>query len=212
MLIDNFDKLRKIVKFKEGYFHLLYIIQRDKDHIDDGVYILYENMPSHTIRYWPITSMEDLDKIESDVKRICKETESRVYFVLNLTDTDDFNKCIKDNIKNVYDSKIVNKYTPSNVLYYYVGRDSDLDINEYRHLDLDDDLGSDEYVKLYTDILHEINPDIKIIDVFPTKTGKHLISTAFDETTYYEYTLDKIGIAPRVFKHCGVLVYLNLTD
>lgn len=87
-----------------------------------------------------------------------------------------------------------------------------LDIVNYCHLDLDGDLSSEENTNLYIDILREMKPDIKIIDIFPTKTGSHLITTAFDLQEYYKYLYERINRYPRAFIYTGVMIYLNLSD
>lgn len=213
MQVDNFDRLRNIVEFKEGYFHLLYIIQRDKDHKDDGVYINYDLYTAHTIKYWPVTSMEDLNKIEPEVKQICKDTESRAYFILNLIHIIEFNDYCRKYIMKLHEKYGVNIYTPGNILYMVKGKkEPNSDIIKYCHLDLDNDLSSEENVKRYIDLLHEFNPDIKIIDNFPTKTGSHLITSAYDLNTYYEYAIEHIQRVPRSFKYVGVLIYLNISE
>lgn len=215
MEIDNFDKLRNIVTFKEGYFHLLYIIQRDKDHIHDGLYIDYNTYGSHGIKYWYITSMEDLNKVEPLVKLICKDTKSRAYFILNLINILDFNKELNNHIKNLYEIRHVNKCDINDIIHHTYSRGKEknkLDIVNYCHLDLDGDLSSEENTNLYIDILREMKPDIKIINIFPTKTGSHLITTAFDLQEYYKYLYDRINRFPRAFIYVGVMIYLNLND
>ena len=75
-MIDNFDQIRKILKFEDDYFYFIQIIQRKKEHPELG-------SNNRIIRSYMISSEEKFDKNIMEIIHMCGAFNARAYIHLN---------------------------------------------------------------------------------------------------------------------------------
>lgn len=207
MEIDNFKQVRKYLEYNEGYVYMLFILRRGKDHQNDDSWVKYEPRVSHFMKYFLIESAEDLDKIENEVKLICKDTQSRANLCLNAINKADLENDIKTYISEHPDAFMTNR-----VFFDIAQEPHKSDIFKYQYLDLDEEFSSDENIEKYSKILTErCGTDVKILDIVPTPSGKHLLVSPFDKDAYYNYVFSLDNNVP-VVKYGCIFLYSNLND
>lgn len=81
MTVDNFDIIKKLLKFEDkDDFYFLQIIQRKKDGND----VPSANNGYRTIKTYYIRSLEDFDKRKPAIIQLCEQNNARAYFNLNV--------------------------------------------------------------------------------------------------------------------------------
>lgn len=81
MMVDNFDKIEKMLSFHPGQFYFLQVIRRKKDQIDK------ENYKSVTVlKTFYIETLEDYLKFKPIIKDICAANNARAYIHLGRRD------------------------------------------------------------------------------------------------------------------------------
>lgn len=81
MTIDNFDIIKKLLKFEDkDDFYFLQIIQRKKDGND----VPSANNGYRTIKTYYIRSLEDFDRRKPAIIQLCEQNNARAYFNLNV--------------------------------------------------------------------------------------------------------------------------------
>lgn len=81
MTVDNFDIIKKLLKFEDkDDFYFLQIIQRKKDGND----VPSANNGYRTIKTYYIRSLEDFDKRKLAIIQLCEQNNARAYFNLNV--------------------------------------------------------------------------------------------------------------------------------
>ena len=77
-IIDNFNLLKEMMRFNnEDEFYFVQILIRGKDgHNEPGV---NGNNKNRLIKFYTVKSIEHLNKLESEIKAICKVTNGRAY-------------------------------------------------------------------------------------------------------------------------------------
>lgn len=82
-IIDNFDKIRELLKFdSKDDFYFLQIIQRKKD----GNEVPSANNGYRTIKTYYIRSLEDFDIRKPAIVQLCEQNNARAYINLNVRD------------------------------------------------------------------------------------------------------------------------------
>ena len=81
MTVDNFDIIRRLLKFDDkDDFYFLQIIQRKKD----GNIVPSANNGYRTIKTYYIRSLEDFDKRKEAIIQLCEQNNARAYINLNV--------------------------------------------------------------------------------------------------------------------------------
>ena len=81
MTVDNFDIIRRLLKFDDkDDFYFLQIIQRKKD----GNIVPSANNGYRTIKTYYIRSLEDFDRRKEAVIQLCEQNNARAYINLNV--------------------------------------------------------------------------------------------------------------------------------
>ena len=81
MIIDNFDIIRRLLKFDDkDDFYFLQIIQRKKDGND----VPSANNSYRTIKTYYIRSVEDFDRRKPAIIQLCEQNNARAYINLNV--------------------------------------------------------------------------------------------------------------------------------
>jgi len=78
-IINNRSEIEKILEFTEGTFYFISVIQSRKENPTLRV-------GSHIIKNYYINSLADLDKYWNEITLLAKQTNSRVYFLINRRD------------------------------------------------------------------------------------------------------------------------------
>ena len=81
MVVDNFDIIRRLLKFDDkDDFYFLQIIQRKKD----GNQVPSANNGYRTIKTYYIRSIEDFDRRKAAIIQLCEQNNARAYINLNV--------------------------------------------------------------------------------------------------------------------------------
>lgn len=184
-MIDNFELIKSLLNFPNDdiYYHLQ-ILRRGKDHPE---------LPAanRVIKAYFICSLEGLDYVEDEIKKLCKFFEARAY--INLTP-----KSIKKTTllqikylaQRVYEGDFKKIWKSWNTCAGEIkGEESrwvvDVDNCDFRK-GLDE---IEDFINYKCDPkLDPINVffDTKIIADIPTKSGYHLITTSFNLQQFKE--------------------------
>lgn len=181
-MVDNFKLIRDYLKFEsEDDFYFLQILKRKKDGPGpNGIQVTGANSKSRVIKTYCISSVEYLDKIESEVKHLCDYFNARAMIILSrrsyketaLLEMAQISSMIMfgqyKNVKSSYNSACAKSKS----------------LDKYFLIDIDaEDLEHKEFIKNY--IQNEARNDNvehgqRILLELPTKHGFHLITTPFD--------------------------------
>jgi len=182
-MTDNFELFKEFINDFGGLpetnekgnldkYYVIELMRRGKDNPD---------MPAanyHFKNYY-IYSMHDIDKYENEIKEVCTLLRLRAYCSVNYklmsqvaldTLAESARRVAAHDYKKFY-----------NIFESCSGKFSDKS-NRLWIIDIDDDLSKDEvYLSSLRDFLNELHPEgEKVVKVFPTKTGLHLITTPFN--------------------------------
>ena len=75
-MVNNFQRIKQLLEFKEGEFYFLQILKRKKENPE-------QTGNSKVIKTYYINSMDYLDSIEEEVIDLCKFFNARAYIGLN---------------------------------------------------------------------------------------------------------------------------------
>lgn len=198
-MVDNFDIARQWMKFdSDDEFFFIQVLIRGKDgHSANG------NNANRTIKYYTVRSLDEFNKIEPEIKILCKEFGARAYIHYSkrsfkqvgremLRDITD--KLLSENWQGMKSSfqHCCGKCVPKKHKTYLV--DIDYDSDEYRTH------GNDliELCKNYINVECENCSDMdKIITTVPTNNGIHLICKPFSINRFCnEFCVDVKQNAP----------------
>lgn len=198
-MVDNFDIVRQWMKFdSDDEFFFIQVLIRDKDgHSANG------NNSNRTIKYYTVRSLDEFNKIEPEIKILCKEFGVRAYIHYSkrsfkqvgremLRDITD--KLLSENWQDMKSSfqHCCSKCVPKKYKTYLV--DIDYDSDEYRTH------GNNliELCKNYINVECENCSDMdKIITSVPTNNGVHLICKPFNINRFCnEFCVDVKQNAP----------------
>ena len=81
MIIDNFERIKKLINCKEGEFYLLQIIHRSKDGLTkfDGD-VEKSHFSNKTLKSYYISNSEYLDKKKAEIVEICPRIIKMTHF------------------------------------------------------------------------------------------------------------------------------------
>lgn len=180
MAVDNFALIRPLLKFEEGNFYFMQVIQRKKDHKEENKR-LGRNNNARLVKAYYVNSFEKYDEYKDEMIALAKLFNARVGINLNprneeicaLEMLEQLASCIKS--KNFHLAKLYNSVCGASL-----GTDKlwlvDLDTKE------------PDLIKEVIDFLVVIEPVgvDKLIAQIPTKNGVHLITRAFNTKAFAE--------------------------
>jgi hypothetical protein len=179
-MVDNFDLIKSLLKFEEGNFYFIQVIQRKKDHKEENKR-LGRNNNARLVKAYYIDSFEKYEEYKDEMIALAKLFNARVGINLNprneevcaLEMLEQLASCIKS--KNFHLAKLYNSVCGASL-----GTDKtwvvDIDTK-----DLDK-------IAEVIDIICELDPKgrEKLIATIPTKSGFHLITRAFNSKVFAE--------------------------
>lgn len=175
-MINNFEQIKRILKFEDDEFYHIQIIKRRKDTGN-------ENMKSGQlhIKTYTVSSINYLNSKEEEIIDICLKNNARAYINLNVkTNKQVAYKMLQQlsnlitsenyNCSNLYNSCISKCKSSRNKSVWIIDIDED-DIKEL----------SVEKLQLLEATIQQSKPDgNKFIDRIETKNGVHILTTVFD--------------------------------
>ena len=180
MAVDNFALIRSLLKFEEGNFYFMQVIQRKKDHKEENKR-LGRNNNARLVKAYYVNSFEKYDEYKDEMIALAKLFNARVGINLNprneemcaLEMLEQLASCIKS--KNYHLAKLYNSVCGASL-----GTDKTWII--------DIDTKEPDLVKEVVDFLAVIEPIgvDKLIAQVPTKNGVHLITKAFNSKIFGE--------------------------
>lgn len=178
MNINNIEKAKKFLDFNNR-FYTLELIGRSKDNN-------YDDLDVISI---PIFEINEYDQISNLLASYCNKLNTRLYLSLNgITYKDSLQKTQR--LLNHTQSTDLDKCRMLGNYYKY-------DTENYRYVLIDVDDMSE-----YDSILQKLKEKgIQPVDIFDSKTGKHIIIKSEDST--------KIDLLKYYHNACRVLLYYN---
>lgn len=212
MIVDNFDKIRNFLTFKEGNddaFYLIQIMQRSKDFPEGEVH------GTKVIRSYYVSNLEYYNSHIEEIKKMCVVFHARAYIRLNPSSWKAC--CIKSlgeianlieneqyrNIRSVLDG-LAGKYHPTGYDKKWI-------------IDVDEHADEPKYIQAIIDAVNECEPhkeETKIIDTIPTRSGMHILTEPFNiaqfRKTYPEHMLDVHKDNPTLLYYNDQLIFLDI--
>jgi len=175
-MINNFEQIRKILKFEDDYFYFIQIIQRKKEHPELG-------SNNRIIRSYMISSEEKFDKNISEFVYMCDIFKARAYIHLNRRK---FSKialeCLRHNAELIANGQYEGIKSS---LETVIGRNNG-ESKENRTFILDCDGMNTPSPMMMAMIDHKLLPnEPKCLHIIPTKNGCHLITKPFDTQAFH---------------------------
>ena len=189
-MVDNFNIVRRWMKFdSDDEFFFIQVLIRSKDG-----HLTNENNTNRTIKYYTIRSLDEFNKIEPEIKTLCKEFGARAYIHYSKRS---FRQVGREMIRDITDKLLSENWqgmkssfqhccgmcVPKKYKTYLV--DIDYDSDEYR-------THGDNLINLCKDYINtecENFADVdKIIDMIPTNSGCHLICKPFNVSKFKDWT------------------------
>lgn len=182
-LVDNFAEFRKHLDFsKENTFYFCQLIQRSKD----SNIVTSSNNRYRRVKSFYISSVEEYDRFEEEIKEFCKNNNARAYIRLSpisfyevaLNTAIEYMRRIKEcqtfKSYNIYDSCCETTKTCGEKVWM-----------------IDCDYGEPENLVSHAFILKELG--IEVLYQLPTKSGIHYIIKPFDRRKWSEELDQTIG-------------------
>ena len=182
-LVDNFAEFRKHLDFsKENTFYFCQLIQRSKD----SNIVTSSNNRYRRVKSFYISSVEEYDRFEEEIKEFCKNNNARAYIRLSpisfyevaLNTAIEYMRRIKEcqtfKSCNIYDSCCETTKTCGEKVWM-----------------IDCDYGEPENLVSHAFILKELG--IEVLYQLPTKSGIHYIIKPFDRRKWSEELDQTIG-------------------
>ena len=206
MIVNNISKISSLLKFKEGIFYYVQVIQRRKDHPDQPV--------SDIKRYQTfVTSQKDFEYHLPRIKTVCDIYEARAYISLIPRSLEKLTKqCALEYVKRINIGKYDRAWDIPNRLALSDDIRAKGVFPKPRWIfDVDDLSGYQEII----DKLEEVK--IPIVSELETVSGKHIIVEAFNPKLLQEYKFKEDykfpGGAVATFRpDCNTVLYANIPE
>lgn len=204
MILDNIDKIKSLLKWPDGVFYFVQVIQRKKENPDLPV--------SDMKRYQCfITSIKDLDTHLPRIKKVCCDYNARAYISILPRSLEKLAKqCLLEYAQRV-NKALYNRVwdIPNRVALSEDIRMSDKKSKPLRMFDVD----KKDDVQTIKDFVSEIG--IKVVETIPTINGAHIFVEAFNpsllnglETRQEDYILPS-GESFTYRPDCNTILYAS---
>lgn len=186
---------------KVDAFYNVVLIGRKKDN----------SLVNGKVKSYTINTIYDLDAYQQEIITICDALKVRAYISVNYKS----HKQVTLNAMVEYANDIAqDRFNSSRGIYdsavaKFVDREKQLWIID---VDKDDsyDKSVDELTDLYIKTIESCKPHKKIVTVFPTKSGTHIITHPFDSSDFYLKIGDLVKLGSNLIKKNDVtLLYEN---
>lgn len=198
MSLDNLETILPLLKFEEGYFYSLQIIQRRKENpaMLKG---------SYTVKTYYIESKEQLQKSYYEIKTLCHLFNARAYINVNRGNYQkaavDMLYKISDSIRSkVQDWSFIKSMMESEGFLSSDKREGVLWIID---VDCKDEIFISDLVNAITECQAIVTEKILI----PTINGYHIITTPFN--SYMFKSIRKVYATIDIHKNNSTLLYYN---
>ena len=178
-MVDNFELIKPLLKFPDAdtYYHLQ-ILRRGKDHPE---------LPAanRMIKAYFICSLEGLDYVEDEVKKLCEFFGARAYINLapkSIKKTTMLQ--IKYLAQRAYEGDFKKIWKSWNTCAGEIKGEEPrwvVDIDTYM-----DYYESEAFMDFINNYIEPFNGDVKCLEWIPTKNGYHLITTPFNLQQFKE--------------------------
>lgn len=202
MKVDNFDLIKKHINTSEdgSEFYMLQIMRRAKDQVG------YDGKRKQTvIKSYFISSPEYLDSKRDEIVGLCEMFNARAYINLNKKSY----KQVSLKALEILAGKIAHEeYNIKTLFESAAGQTGACDGNKSWLVDID--TKDMDVVEKWKSIINDAAPvGDKIIDIFPTLHGYHLISKPFNKQVLcFGSQLEQID----VHNNNPTILYVNLKD
>lgn len=182
MAVDNFELVKPLLRFRsDDDFFFLQIIQRKKDH--PGGNVNGTNNNNRSIKSYYVRSLDYLDFIEPEVKKLAEVFQARVGIDLNRRTYSSLGfkmiKKVVSHIENGQENKIYKAYQS------VCGKHADENRRKWI-LDIDENPFT-EHSQLRS-MLKKIQPvGDKFIEEIPSLNGTHIITSPFNVKEFNEW-------------------------
>jgi hypothetical protein len=178
-MIDNFEKIKELLKFGEDTYYFIQIIQRKKDHGGKGL----------DLRRWSkfLVRLDELDLLKNDIQELCQVYGGRAYIELNPRSLKKFTVCMmRKYLDRIYYQDYSNVYSIQNQVALSEDTIKTKGIIEKRRWMLDVDRKEDivrveEWIK---------EKGIVVDGCIPTISGQHFIIQAGDLGLEFDKDID----------------------
>lgn len=201
-MIDNFEKVRNLLKFPNPTsFYFLEIIKRRKENPE---------MTKHAsiIKDFYIYSLDEFDKLEGKIKELCDRENARAYFRLNLRDS---KKIAFLYLKRLSELLLTEDYKNLPKIYASVVGEFHQDSEKKWLLDLDKKGEEEEDELDFITDLGILEASLKHygvwIDCIKTKNGVHIITKPFRLDTFLNW-IELANISVDVHKDNPTILYM----
>lgn len=179
MLVDNFSIFRTHLQFNSAdEFYFLQVISRPKDGNK-----IYGNNINRTIKYYTIRSVEEFDRFEPEIKALCKEFNARAYI--------HYTKRLFSQVAKLMLPKVTEQYIDGNfqgmkgAFQDSCGKSV---TKKYKTYLVDIDSKDKSLIESIISAINNCNSinQNKIVTMFQTSSGYHLITTPFHVEKFNE--------------------------
>lgn len=186
MIVDNFERIKKLINCQEGEFYLLQIIHRSKDGLtkfdEDSEKSHFSNK---TIKSYYVSSHEYLDKKREEIITLCRVYNSRAYFNPNVKS---YKQIALKSLSEL--AKMVSVESYKGVLSLVDSScgqcGSAVSGKNYWIVDVDTkDIDELNRVKEVIDKCEPIGEE-KVVEIIPTLHGYHFISKPFNKKKFHD--------------------------
>ena len=206
MIVNNIDKIRKLLKFNNDTYYFIQVIQRRKENPD---------LPKLEIQrgYWYITSLKDLDIHLPKITMLCSIYNARTYISLIPRSCEKFAKlCVIEFGRRVFNNSYTNIFSiPQKISLKNEVMQSGVFPKPFWLIDID----KVEDIKAIIDFIKN-NTSIKLVEIINTVNGVHLIVECFNPKKELNLLINKNNdyILPgkemfTLIKTCNTLLYAN---
>lgn len=190
-MVDNFERIKNLLKFDEpGDCYYLQLVRRAADDPGDETSKYYHgNMHSRTIKDYFISSIKHLEDQKEEIITLCNTFNARAYIRLNKRNYRNIQmQMLKQIAEQVASGGTYG--SPMSLIASAAGHTSTAGKDKTWLIDLDEQyLPYEESIislvnECQSNMTKEGRPNL--VDIIPTKSGKHLITHPFNVQQFHE--------------------------
>ena len=188
----------KLESYKSDLFFFIILVKRRKD-FPEMINIDYR------FKIYYLDNLEDYDKFEKEIKQCCDNFKLRAYLSVNIRSK---KEVAKYNLERSVHNLVINRVGKPWDDFFNTCKNIDPVINKRWVIDVDNFTINSKEVEDIISIIKECGASI--IEVVPTKTGVHIITTCFNEDLFKKlYKENKITLES-IKKNNVTLLYENI--
>ncbi len=180
-MLNNFDRIKPMLKFKEGFFYFVQILQRKKDHYKGQVNGANNN--SRLIKAYYIDNAEYLDFVRPEIIQLCSVFNARAGINLNRRS---YEMMAYQHLKKITDQILNKDFVNASRAYNSACGKFANETDKVWIIDIDE---ADRQMAISTmaDVLHDCQPiGDKYIGHIPSKSGIHFLARPFNVQMFKE--------------------------